>query len=49
MNIKTQIAKLKTQIRLNELSNDTYYLSRQYKEDYRALYELEKMLKNKLS
>lgn len=45
MNIKQQIAKLKTQIRLNELSNDSYYLSRQYKEDTRALFELEKMLK----
>lgn len=47
MNIKQQIAKLKQQIRLHELSNDSYYLSAQRKEDARALYELEKLLKTK--
>ena len=44
MNIKQQIAKLKQQMRLREIADDGYYLSRQYKEDTRALSELKKML-----
>lgn len=45
MNIKQQITKLKQQIKLRELADDGYYLSRQYKEDNRALYELKNLLK----
>lgn len=44
MNIKQKIAKLKQQIRLREIADDGYYLSRQYKEDTRALFELKKLL-----
>ena len=44
MNIKQKIARLKQQIRLRETADDGYYLSRQYKEDARALYELERQL-----
>lgn len=44
MNIKQKIARLKQQIRLRETADDGYYLSRQYKEDVRALYELERQL-----
>ena len=36
--------RLKQQIRLRETADDGYYLSRQYKEDARALYELERQL-----
>ncbi len=44
MNIKQKIARLKQQIRLHETADDGYYLSRQYKEDARTLYELERQL-----
>lgn len=44
MNIKQQIARLKQQMRLREMADDGYYLSRQYREDTRALFELKKML-----
>lgn len=44
MNIKQKIARLKQQIRLRETADDGYYLSRQYKEDASALYELERQL-----
>ncbi|MCM1324863.1 MAG: hypothetical protein NC218_12175 [Acetobacter sp.] len=46
MNIKQQIAKLKKQIRLREIADDGYYLSRQYQEDNRTLYQLQKILRN---
>lgn len=46
MNIKNEILKLKKTIALHELADDGYYLSRQYKEDYRALAELQNLLKN---
>lgn len=49
MNIKQQITKLKQQIKLRELADDRYYLSRQYKEDTRALYELKTLLKKPTS
>lgn len=49
MNIKQQITKLKQQIKLRELADDGYYLSRQYKEDTRALYELKTLLKKPAS
>ncbi len=45
MNLKQQIAKLEQQMRLREIADDGYYLSRQYKEDSRALYELQTALK----
>ncbi len=45
MNIKRQIAKLKQQIKLREMADDAYFISRQYHEDNRALYELERLLK----
>lgn len=45
MNIKQQITKLKRQIKLRELADDGYYISRQYKEDTRALFELKMLLK----
>ena len=41
---QAEIARLKQQIRLRETADDGYYLSRQYKEDARALYELERQL-----
>ena len=44
MNIKQQIKHLQQQINLRELSNDSYYLSQQYKEDCRTMYELKKLL-----
>ena len=47
MNVKQEIARLKQQIRLRELSNDSYYLSPQSREDSRAMYELQKLLKQK--
>lgn len=45
MDIKQQIAKLKQQIKLHEIADDGYYISQQYKEDSRVLYELECLLK----
>ncbi len=46
MNIKQQITKLKQQMRLREIADDGYYLSRQYREDTRALAELKKALRS---
>ncbi len=48
MNINQEIAKLKQQIKWREIADDGYYLSRQYQEDCRALYELKKMLNQKI-
>ncbi|MBP3687211.1 MAG: hypothetical protein J6J35_02470 [Alphaproteobacteria bacterium] len=45
MNIKQQITKLKQQMKLRELADDGYYISRQHKEDTRALFELKSLLK----
>lgn len=42
MKLKEQIKQHKFQMYLNEISNDTYYLSNQYKEDKETLYQLEK-------
>lgn len=44
MDIEKQIIKLKNQIKLNELSNDLYYVSGRYKEDYRHLHILNSAL-----
>lgn len=41
------INQLKEQIKLNELSDDGYYLSQRCKQDYQLLNKLEKMLHNK--
>ena len=41
------INQLKEQIKLNELSDDGYYLSQRSKQDYQLLNQLEKMLHNK--
>lgn len=40
MNIQEKIKHLKQQIKLHELADDGYYLSRQYAEDEQALFEL---------
>lgn len=42
MNYTQQIELLKEAIRLREISDDGYYISRQYKEDMTRLYLLEK-------
>ena len=47
MNINRQINRLLQEIRLRETANDSYYLSRQYQEDHRALYELRKLQNKK--
>ena len=44
MDIEKQIIELKNQIKLNELSNDLYYVSGRYKEDYHRLNILKKLL-----
>lgn len=44
MNIRQKIAKLQKQIKLRELADDGYFISRQYREDCRALYELKRLL-----
>lgn len=41
MNYIQQIELLKEAIRLREISDDGYYISRQYKEDMNRLYQLE--------
>lgn len=48
MNIAKEIAKLKQQIKWREIADDGYYISRQYEEDCRALYELNHLLKETL-
>lgn len=42
MDIKNKIKHHKFQMHLNELSNDTYYISNQYKEDIKILDALQK-------
>ena len=49
MDIKNKIKILKKQIKLNELSNDSYYLSNQYKQDIKTLEKLEKEKNNTFS
>ena len=49
MDIKNKIKTLKKQIKLNELSNDSYYLSNQYKQDIKTLEKLEKEKNNTFS
>ena len=44
MNIRQKIAKLQQQIDLRKLSDDGYFISRQYREDCRAMYELKRLL-----
>ena len=41
MSIKAKIKKHKFQMYLNEIANDTYYISKQYKEDQKILDQLE--------
>lgn len=43
--IKQDIEALKQQISINEMSNDGYYVSRQYKEDCRRKFELKQELR----
>lgn len=43
--LKTAIQKHKDYMAIQEMSNDGYYISRQYKEDKQHLYELEQLLK----
>lgn len=43
--IKQDIEALKQQISINEMSNDGYYLTPQYKEDCRKKFELEQELR----
>lgn len=43
--IKKEIQSLKDSIQINELSNDSYYLSWQYKRDNQRKWELEEELK----
>lgn len=43
--LKTAIQKHKDYMAIQEMSNDGYYISRQYKEDKQHLYELEQALK----
>jgi hypothetical protein len=47
MNIRQKIAKLQQQIKLRELTDDGYFISRQYREDCRALYELKRLLQTR--
>ena len=49
MDIKNKIAKIKAKIKLNELANDSYYLSNQYKLDTKILESLEKQKNNSSS
>ena len=43
--LKKAIQKHKDYMAIQEMSNDSYYISRQYKEDTQHLYELEQSLK----
>ena len=45
MTNKERYQRLLRKIKLQELSNDTYYLSNQYKEDTEELYYLKKLIK----
>ena len=45
-NTAQEIIALKEQIRLREIADDGYFLSKQYKEDCRQLFELENKHKN---
>ena len=47
--LSKQILALKQYISIQELSNDSYYLSYQYKEDTKELYRLQKLLSQKTS
>ena len=49
MDLKNKIAKIKAKIKLNELANDSYYLSNQYKIDTKILEALEKQKNNSTS
>ena len=49
MDIKNKIKTLKKQLKLNELSHDSYYLSNQYKQDIKTLEKLEKEKNNTFS
>lgn len=44
MNIRQKIAKLQQQINQRQLADDGYFISRQYREDCRAMYELKRLL-----
>lgn len=43
--IKQDIEALKQQISIHEMSDDSYYVSQQYKEDCRRKFELEQELR----
>ena len=43
--LKKAIQKQKDYMAMQEMSNDSYYISNQYKEDKQHLYELEQLLK----
>lgn len=45
MSVCKRIESLKQQIRLREIADDGYYISRQYKEDCQLLHELTCLLK----
>lgn len=45
MTTQQEIEKLKQQIQLREIADDGYYISRQHKEDEKALAELQINLK----
>lgn len=44
MNIRQKIAKLEQQIKMRQIADDGYFISRQYREDCRAMYELKRLL-----
>lgn len=43
--IKQDLERLKNRIKFREMSDDGYYVSRQYKEDCRRKFELEQELR----
>jgi hypothetical protein len=44
-NLKQDLERLKNRIKFREMSDDGYYVSRQYKEDCRRKFELEQELR----
>ena len=45
MNINRQINRLKQEMRLKEIADDGYFISREYQQDREALYELKQLQK----
>jgi len=45
VDISEKISRLSANMKLKEMSDDGYYLSRQYKDDCRQLYALQKLLR----